>query len=258
LRPGKREFLLALLAALALLLALSVPAAGGEESALAGEANRGVSPPVHLRPQLLLIHGGSFLVDPSWFERLTRPRAIAAGFVPHYLTYPLGDMPAALAVARAEARRLRQRYGAARVYAYGCSAGGTLAALLSGEGLVDAAVAKAPVSDLVDWSWPLGRYGPGYFNSIRLDRAQRYQLSPLRRPQQSPILVMQGRTDHVVPPAMSERFAAKFKRVHLWLVPGGHTTERARPYLITRAMGWLAAVAEGQVEAGTPPNSATG
>ena len=196
-----------------------------------------------MRPQLLLLHGGSFLADPAWFEPATKARAVAAGFVPHYLSYPLDNMPAAFAAARAEARELRRRYGAENVYAYGCSAGGTLAALLSGEGMVEAAVAKAPPSNLVSWEWPLTEYGPGYFEGIDLGPAQRHSLSPLDRPQDNPLLVVQGREDTVVPPSMNEAFAAKFKRVHLWLVPGGHMTERLRPYLISRAMRWLARVA---------------
>ncbi|HEY5333218.1 MAG TPA: hypothetical protein VIJ21_06670, partial [Solirubrobacterales bacterium] len=73
------------------------------------------------RPQLLLIHGGSFLFEDPTFEALTRERAIAAGFVPHYVTYPLGNLPAAVERVRAEARRLREKFGLDRVYAYGSS-----------------------------------------------------------------------------------------------------------------------------------------
>ena len=145
--------------------------------------------------------------------------------------------------ARAEAKRLRQKFGATHVYAYGASAGGTLAALLSGDGLVEAAVAKAPVSDLVSWEWPLGQYGLDYYAQIGVDLGARYRLSPIRRPQKSPLLVYQGRGDEVVPPAMNEAFAAKFERVHLWTVAGGHTTERERPFLITKSLEWLAKIA---------------
>ena len=194
------------------------------------------------RPQLLLIHGGSFLFEDPEFEPLTRGRAVAAGFVPHYVTYPLGNLPAAVEKVRAEARRLREKFGVARVYAYGSSAGGTLAALLSGDHLVSAAVAKAPVSDLATWEWPTGKYGPEYWEGLGVDLADRERLSPARRPQLAPLLVIQGRGDKIVPPAMNEAFAASYKRVKLWLVAGGHTTERVRPFLITRAMHWLARI----------------
>jgi pimeloyl-ACP methyl ester carboxylesterase len=218
------------------LLAPGVAAAGPQES------NGGVTGPGQ-RPQLLLIHGGSFLFEDPEFEPLTRPAALAAGFVPHYVTYPLDNLPAAVEKVRAEARRLRQKFGVDRVYAYGASAGGTLAALLSGDLLVSAAVAKAPVSDLVTWTWPLENYGPAYYENLGVDLADRERLSPIRRAQAAPLLLIQGRADHVVPPSMNEAFAAAYPRVSLWLVAGGHLTERARPFLVTRAMEWLAKIA---------------
>ncbi|MGV1048920.1 MAG: prolyl oligopeptidase family serine peptidase [Solirubrobacterales bacterium] len=200
-------------------------------------------------PQLILFHGGSFLFEDPFFEPSTAERAIDAGFVPHYVQYPLNNMPAAVLRARGEAKRLRHRFGAGRVYAYGASAGGTLAAELSGDGLVAAAVAKAPVTDLVGWEWPLAAYGANYYEQVSLNEAARYRLSPDRRPQKSPLLIYQGRSDQVVPPVMNETFAAKYPRVYLWLVPGGHTTERARPYLIGKAMHWLARTAARQARA---------
>jgi acetyl esterase/lipase len=228
----------ALLAAV-LCLALLVP---GVASAGPQESNGGVIGPGQ-RPQLLLIHGGSFLFEDPEFEPLTRAAALAAGFVPHYVIYPLDNLPAAVEKVRAEARRLRQKFGVDRVYAYGASAGGTLAALLSGDLLVSAAVAKAPVSDFVTWTWPLGKYGPDYYEKLGVDTADLERLSPIRRPQLAPLLLIQGRADQVVPPSMNEAFAAVYRRVSLWLVAGGHLTERARPFLVTRAMEWLAKIA---------------
>jgi acetyl esterase/lipase len=190
-------------------------------------------------PQLLLFHGGSFLFEDASFEAFTEPMAEAAGFVPHYVEYPLGDLPAAVTRAREEAARLRARFGVEDVYAYGSSAGGTLAALLSGDGLVAAAVAKAPVSDLVGWSWPLVTYGDDYYERIGLSPEARYRLSPLRRPGQRPLLVLQGRSDQVVPLAMSEAFASKFRQVRLWTLAGGHRAERAHPQVLGRALAWL-------------------
>jgi pimeloyl-ACP methyl ester carboxylesterase len=225
---------LALGAAIVLLLLAATPAAAS-----------GLPAPIEVDsppPQLLLIHGGSFLFEDPTFELLTRAPAEAAGFVPHYLRYPLGDMPAAFQAARAEALRLRGKYGS-DVYAYGSSAGGTLAALLAGDGLVSAAVAKAPPTDLLGWSWPLSRYGPDYYRQIGLDPISRRRLSPLRRPARRPLLVIQGRADGVVPVAMNRAFAAKFERVRLWVVSGGHLTERHRPRLLARAFVWLARIA---------------
>jgi acetyl esterase/lipase len=212
---------------------------GAKEGTGGGGGGEGGAVGPGQRPQLLLFHGGSFLYDDPYFEPLTRPRALAAGFVPHYVTYPLGNLPAAVDKARSEARRLREKFGLGRVYAYGSSAGGTLAALLSGDGLVAAAVAKAPVSDLVTWEWPIAKYGPEYWETLGVDLAARERLSPIRRAQRSPLLVIQGRADNIVPATMNEAFAARYRRVRLWMVAGGHTTERVRPFLITRAMHWL-------------------
>jgi dipeptidyl aminopeptidase/acylaminoacyl peptidase len=197
---------------------------------------------VSLARHLLLIHGGSFLYEDPLFEPLTRARAVAAGFVPHYLSYPLGDLRGAVAAARAETRKLNNLYPG-RVYAYGTSAGGTLAALLAGDGMVEAAVAKAPVSDLVGWEWPLTAYGLDYYEQIGATAADRFRLSPLRRHALRPLLIVHGRRDRIVPLSMSREYALKFKRVHLWVVQGGHHTERTRPKLLSRAFGWLARIA---------------
>lgn len=228
-----------LLAALTLLVALAAA------PARAAELPPEPAIPIDSPPQLLLIHGGSFLFEDPTFEALTYGPALAAGFVPHYLTYPLDDLPGAVLAARAAARELRERYGP-QVYAYGSSAGGTLAALLAGDGLVAAAAAKAPPTDLVGWEWPFGVYGPDYYDQIGADTAARYRLSPLRRSARRPLLVVQGRLDRVVPLSMNEAYDAKFTRVRLWAVPGGHHTERARPWVLERTLGWLGGIALAQ------------
>ena len=256
--PARRAVapLAALLVAATLLLALLAPgAASAAEPAYGENGSEGAGGLVGSteRPQLLLIHGGSFLYDDPTFEPLTRGRAVAAGFVPHYVTYPLDNLPAAVTKVREEARRLREKFGLDRVYAYGASAGGTLTALLCGQELVSAGVAKAPVSDLATWEWPTGRYGPEYWTALGADQAKRERLSPALRPEQAPMLVIQGRADNVVPPSMNEAFAARFNRVKLWLVAGGHTTDRVRPFLITRAMDWLARIAAQKM---APPRKA--
>lgn len=205
------------------------------------------------KPHLILLHGGSFLYDDDEFEATTREAALKAGFIPHYTTYPLGNMPAAVLAVRAEARRLREKLGGTNmVYAYGSSAGGTLAALLSGDGLVGAAVAKAPVSNLVNWEWPLEQYGPLYYERVALDLPARYRLSPLRRAEKQPLLLVHGIDDQVVPISQSEQYANKFQRVYLWQVLGGHHAERSQPDVLQSALIWLADIAEGQAQ-GTIP-----
>ena len=111
---------------------------------------------------------------------------------------------------RAEARRLREKFGVDRVYAYGSSAGGTLAALLSGDSLVSAAVAKAPVSDLAHLGpGRLEKYGPELLGTTSASTTPTANGSRRSAAQQrAPLLVIQGRADHVVPPSMNEAFAA--------------------------------------------------
>ena len=151
--------------------------------------------------------------------------------------------PRSLARARRSEGTAPEKVGVENVFAYGSSAGGTLAALLSGDGLVSAAVAKAPVSDLVSWEWAVDHLRPG----LRRTRsgstlADRYRLSPLRRPAKSPLLVVQGRGDKVVPPAMNVAFAAKFSRVHLLGRPRAATrpTRSGRSSSKTGWRGWHA------------------
>ena len=195
------------------------------------------------KPQLLLFHGGSFLFEDPIFEPLDRrPARSPPASSRTTSTYPLGDMPAAVA-------------GGA-----GGSAGGC--ATRSGS---SASTPTAPrpaarwrrCSPATAWSpprsprrrsptWSAGNgrwtaYGPDYYEQVGLDLAARYRLSPLRRPAESPLLIYQGRADQVVPPAMSEAFAAKFERVHLWQRPGrAHDRASRDPGVVAEgdAAGW--------------------
>ena len=241
------------LALLALIVPASAPAVGIGPGVKIAEENPEPPP----KPLLMLFHGGSFLFDNPFFEPAVVARSFAAGFEPHFIDYPLGNVPEAVANARAEARALRQEFGLAHVYAYGASAGGTLAALLAGDGLVAGAVAKAPVTDLVDWPWATETYGSNYYEKVGLgEEAARYRFSPsLRSEVKSPILIYQGVNDQVVPATMSAAFAEKFENVRLWYVPGGHATDETRPWLVQRALSWLARIAVRQEQAAVPDRS---
>ena len=65
-----------------------------------------------------------------------------------------------------------------------------LATLLAGEGLVSAAAAKAPVTDLATWEWPLAQYGANYYEQIGLTQEDRTRFSPIDRPVKSPVRVV--------------------------------------------------------------------
>lgn len=207
----------------------------------AGRASGTESPTDPDKPQLLLFHGGAFLFNDGSFEERTRERAIAAGFEPHYVEYPLGDLPGAVEAAAAAAAELDAVYGTENVYAYGASAGGVFAALLAERGLVAGAAAKAPPSDLTSWTWPYRTpYAARYRADIATNPATLRRLSPLFAHRvASPLLIVQGVGDRVVPPQINERFARRSGHVELWRVPGGHWTERERPYLISESFRWL-------------------
>jgi acetyl esterase/lipase len=248
--PGKCAIRILLpLAALILILAAAGPAAAARPKASDYPPPEiGPGKQAGPKPHLMLLHGGSFLYDDPEFVETTQEAARKAGFIPHYTSYPLGDMPAAVLAMRAEAKRLRQKFGSDMVYAYGSSAGGTLAALLAGDGLIGGAAAKAPVSNLVSWEWPLGAYGPKYWERVQLDLDARYRLSPLRRPAKEPLLLVHGIDDQVVPISQSESYANKFRRVYLWEVLGGHHAERSQPEVLQRTLIWLAEIAEAQAQ----------
>lgn len=216
----------------------------------AGTVTAAQRPAPRVKPQLLLFHGGSFLYTDDLFTELSRPRAIRAGFVPHYVDYPLGNLPAAVRDARAAARRLDARYGVEHVYAYGSSAGGLFSSLLAQEGLVAGAVAKAPPVDLVAWKWPDARYGAGYYREIHVRRSELARYSPARHRFRDPLLIYQGTHDRIVLPAMNRRLAAKSPMVFFRGVPGGHWVDRERPRLIYKAMVWLGHLAAYRIAAG--------
>ena len=89
-------------------------------------------------PAWMLIHGGSFLYEDPTFESLTQPARAQGGVRPPLPALPARRHAGRLPGGPGGGGPLRARYGGA-VYAYGSSAGGTLAALLAGDGLVSAA-----------------------------------------------------------------------------------------------------------------------
>ncbi len=112
------------------------------------------------------------------------------------------------------------------VYAYGSSAGGTLAALLAGDGLIGAAVAEgAGLQPGRAGNGRSVRYGPKYWErSARLAPA-RYRLSPSAPPGQGIAAfatVIRADRTRVVPIGHErDADADKFRKVHLVGGPGG-------------------------------------
>ena len=141
-----------------------------------------------MKPALLVFHGGAFVFGDSGSMEAATTIAQRRGFIVENLDYPLQDVPAAVHFAVRRAQRLRQN--GYRVFAYGESAGGTLAALLAERGLADAVAAYAPPSDLLHW--PSVYSDQDFEGWFGLDPAGRIRLSPAFHRSKRPILVIQG------------------------------------------------------------------
>lgn len=196
---------------------------------------------------LILIGGGGFTRNDPAFEKQIVPEAIAHGFVPHYVRYRLNDVPGAIQDVRATARYLSSRYGPENVFAYGSSAGATLATTLAGEGRVSAAVASSALYDFERWPWVNLYWGQQYFDDVNIDRHAKQKFSPMHRPLRCPVFSMHGTADPVVSFFQAEDFVATHSRASLKLFFGGHGLYRSRPRSVDMGMRWLHKV--GRVQA---------
>jgi fermentation-respiration switch protein FrsA (DUF1100 family) len=126
------------------------------------------------------------------------------------------------------------------VFAYGESAGGTLAEMLALRGLVPAAVAVGGISDLTSWR----EENEPYWDAIGLPTvADRQTASPLHQhtPRRGRLLLLHSLDDETVPFEQSARLAQRFSStVTLGVLRGPHLTD---PHATARAIAWLRAIA---------------
>lgn len=232
-------------ALVAALVALQLPSSAETRFTAAdpGDPRNGTLTAAPPKRHLILLGGGGFTrYDPN-FERTMVPAASRHGFEPHYVRYRLNDFVGAVQDARAEARRLTNLYGKENVFAFGSSAGGTLALILAGEARISAAVASSALYDFNHWPWVNLYWGKQYFDEIRLDAASRRQYSPMHRPLRCPALAMHGTVDPVVSFFQAEDFAAAHQRATTQLYFGGHGLYGRRPQTVGVGMRWLARTA---------------
>jgi acetyl esterase/lipase len=208
------------------LLALLAGASGARVGAGRADAVPGPScGPGHARKAVLVIHGGGFKHGSTGDTKRVCDLLGAHGFYVENLRYPLDDLRGAEHAAEDAAHELREDH--AWVFAYGESAGGTLAALLAARREVSAAYAWAPVSDLTSWA---AEAAPGFVRWTGFPDARRAtleELSPITwaSPASAPLQVDHGRADAHVPPLQSERLQAKWGAgMTLRLVGGGHVS----------------------------------
>lgn len=170
--------------------------------------------PAQAKPVVLMFHGGGFVEGRASIPDAERA-ARQAGFRPVEIDYTLGHLPSAVRDARRAAKR---RNG--RAFAYGESAGGTLAALVAQAGLVRRAVAFMPAVDLVGtFANPLMA---DYADRLNATPDQLHRWSPIHRRTRNPILAQIAVDDLLVDPAVSLGWAERARRVRAQQVPGNH------------------------------------
>lgn len=174
------------------------------------------------------------------YVREAMDRATDIGFKPVYVDYPLGDLPGAVRFTYRAARREAARGHA--VYAYGESAGGTLAALLSARGLVSDAATYSQVTDLSRYA----AHAPDpetYKAFIGATDADLRRFSPAHLRARARLLALAPVADSPYLTQPTERWAEREPRVRSLSVRGGHLSDDdARLYTtnMRRALAWLA------------------
>jgi hypothetical protein len=179
------------------------------------------------KPVLLLFHAGGFCFGkPAWMNKAAayaRPR-----FQPVKVDYPLCDLSAALRYSMNEARSFSNR----KVYAYGESAGGSIAARLGEMGLAKQTAVQDPVANVVKFARPYREY----FGENWLEEAR--WMSPDRHPSNGPIRAWIARDDSLAPD--SWRWAKKDQRVVGKAIPGTHLQQPYKTEAMHAAVDYLA------------------
>ena len=203
------------------------------------------------RPVVLLFSAGGFVLDDSSEMPEAAAAVEAAGLQPRFIDYPRFDLLGAVHSAERAARRAG-RNGRA-VYAYGDSAGGTLAALLAERGLVRAAATFCPVANLRRFANHAS--DPDFY--VGLIQANRRLLlleSPGLHDSDRPIFAMRPVADEPYLNQATAKWDARDPQVKSVSVAGGHMGAGPDPSdpvfygpNMTRGIGWLAR------QAGTKP-----
>jgi acetyl esterase/lipase len=181
---------------------------------------------------VIVIQGGGF-VWPGWADMGVCRALARRGFRAVNLVYPLHNLPGAVRVTMREVSKARRRK--LPVFAFGLSAGGTLAELAAVTGRVDAAVALAAPTDLLHWA-PGGpvarrqwRNPRAYWRDVGANRAQRRAASPYRRvtARAAPLLLFHSPKDEVVPIGQARKLVRRADTARLRLLRGKHLQSQA-------------------------------
>lgn len=190
-------------------------------------------------PAILLVHGGGWREGRREEQRGIASRFVAAGYIAIPVSYRLTDeapFPACIDDVVAAARWVRAHakdYGIDpdRIGALGHSAGAHLVCMLAlaepagkfapgfldgVSGRANAVVATAAPADLMRWSDAPAREGdPGFLKEgpveTRAERTRRYSPLTYADAAASPLLLIHGSADRVVPAVQTERLAAALR-----------------------------------------------
>lgn len=173
-----------------------------------------VTPPAS-HPILLTLHPSAFTQGDPTFEADAVLYARRKGFSVWNLDYPLGGLSSELTYTAYAAKVAAQR---GPVYAYGDSAGGTLAGRLAQKGLVRAAALNCPVVDV----WKFLEDFPSVEDVLLAteEQANAAALNPYRTPR--PIRAYAGKADHLLPLLTSMVWDSSDTNVSLVPVAGDH------------------------------------
>jgi pimeloyl-ACP methyl ester carboxylesterase len=157
-------------------------------------------------PTILLLHGGGWYSGSvsemiPWHDDFR-----AHGYRTRLVDYPLGRVTRSIEYAEAVARDERLR--GEPVIAYGMSAGGTIAAALAAEGLVDGAVDVIGPTDFTTWSTLTG---VAIMILANMSEDEKRSASPYLRltGRQGPQLLQCGTLDVITPVDQCVRYVAK-------------------------------------------------
>ena len=195
-----------------------------------------VAPPV-----MLLFHPGGWILARRHPMTTEQEAARMQGFETINVDYVLNDVPTAFAQAVQLANQLKKR--GLRVYAYGESSGGTMAAFLAQRGLIDAAAVHSPVSSIPDFINLLasgGTHSRDFFDQLlKLTPQTEGVFSPEFRRKESkrPIFAIAPQSDPLSPGTVE--WANHDPNVTLVTPPGNHLEQSNFPEMLARSMSWL-------------------
>jgi acetyl esterase/lipase len=192
----------------------------------------------HHKPVMLLFHPGGFVFGDAHMEDQAARVAGRKGFKPVEVNYALQDLPRALHDAKSAARWYR--CSGRRVYAYGESTGGNLAARLAERGLARSAATYSAIPNFTRFAASIDTQAmlTGLHATLRTFR----NASPAFHRSRRPILALMGRKEEAF---MTKRPTWRWARcdplVKARLVPGSHVGIDG-PYgpNMRRAMRYLA------------------